>query len=154
MNGIEKLRINSKLSMIAYAIYGIITLFSIHRIGRFANTYIIMSALLCIIFLSSKKDLVKYMEFLHEERSHKNKRNTRNEKLYLSRYLIGSFALIIIYCIMYIIILNKYLRFYSIINIVITMLATALTSALFAFVVQAVQRCFEILIMEEKSWEE
>ena len=154
MNGIEKLRINSKLSMIAYAIYGIITLFSVHRIGRFANTYMIMSALLCIIFLSSKKDLERYMEFLHEKRSHECKRNTRNEKIYLSRYLIGSFALILIYCIMYIVILFKYLRFYSIINIIITMIMTALTSASFAFVIEGVQKCFKILVMEEKSWEE
>lgn len=154
MNGIKKLRINSKLSMIAYAIYGIITLFSIHRIGRFANTYIIMSALLCVIFLSSKKDLERYMEFLHEKRSHEHKRDTKNEKIYLSRYLIGSFALIITYCIMYLFVLFKYLRFYSLINIIVVMLMTASTSASFAFVIEAVQRCFKILVMEEKSWEE
>lgn len=154
MNKIKKLRINCIISIIAYMIYTILAGITMYHIGRFSSTYLGMSVVLGVLFISSINDLEKYREFLHDEESHKYKRDTKLEKIYLTSYTIGSFLVMCVYLGVYLILLYKHIKFYNIASIIVAIAVTLINTMLFANIIKLAHSSFKIISMEEKSWEE
>lgn len=154
MNKIKKLKINCIISIIVYIIYTILAGITMYHIGRFSSTYLGMSVVLGVLFISSINDLEEYKDFLHDKKSHNYKRDTKLEKVYLTSYIIGSFLVMCVYLGVYLVVLYKHIKFYNILSIIVAIAITLINSMLFANIVKLAHLSFKIISMEEKSWEE